>query len=111
VISFHDQINTAQNYELTSNDRLIAALAFNFDRKESDLTVLTRSELEKLATQPGNSNINVIDAEGKDLSHSISQLNEGKRLWKYCIIATLFFLALEILMIKFFNRKTLIPSK
>jgi hypothetical protein len=82
-------------------------VAFNYDRKESDLRVLSKDELEKITSLPGVTNMNVIDAEGKDLSHTISQLNEGKRLWKYCIIASLLFLAIEVLLIRYFHRLTL----
>jgi hypothetical protein len=109
VISVHDQINTAQNYELKTADRLISLISFDYDRKESDLAVLNHDELEKLAAQSG-SNFNVIDKEAKDLSHTITQANEGKRLWKTCIILALLFLAAEILLIRYFNRKSLKPA-
>jgi hypothetical protein len=104
VISVHDQIDLAQNYNLISNDKLIAVIAFNYDRKESDLNTFTKDDLVKKAQQSGNTNINVIDSEGKDLTHSIAQINEGKRLWKYCIIFALLFLAIEILLIRYFQR-------
>ena len=106
VISVHDQVGMAQNYELTASGKLISAVAFNFDRKESDLTVLTKDELEKIAAQSGSTNIHIIDDQGIDLSHKISQLNEGKRLWKYCIIAALIFLGIEILLIRYYNKST-----
>ena len=106
IISIHDQITVAQNYELTSGNKLISEVAFNYDRKESDLSVLSNEELENKASSSGFANINVINAEGIDLSHKISQLNEGKRLWKYFIIAALLFLGIEILLIRYFNRST-----
>lgn len=107
IVSVHDQVNAAQNYELKSGEKVITVKSFNYDRKESDLSCYTVEELEKIATKPGYTNINVINNEGKDLSHSISQLNEGKRLWKYCIIAVLIFLAIEVLLIRFYKRSTL----
>ena len=106
VISVHDQVTIAQNYKLTSDDKFISIISFNYDRKESDLTVLTESELEKKANQSGSANINIIKEEGINLSHKISQLNEGIRLWKYCIIAALIFLGIEILLIRYFNRSS-----
>ena len=81
-------------------------MAFNYDRKESDLSVLSKDELEKKVSLSGFTNINVINSEGIDLSHKISQLNEGKRLWKYFIIAALAFLGIEILLIRYFKRLT-----
>ena len=106
IISIHDQVTVAQNYKLTSGNKLISEVAFNYDRKESDLSVLSNDELEKKASLSGFTNINVINAEGIDLSHKISQLNEGKRLWKYFIIAALVFLGIEILLIRYFKRLT-----
>ncbi len=104
VLSVHDQIKNAENYDLNAGNSLVAVESFNFNRKESDLSVYTASELTELSSKYGNSRINVIETEGKDLSHSIAQLNEGKRLWKYCIILVLAFLAAEILLIRFFRK-------
>lgn len=106
VISVHDQVTVAGNYELFSGEKLISAVSFNYDRKESDLEVLSNDELKEIANRSGISNLNLIDDEGGDLTHKITQLNEGKRLWKYCVIAALIFLAIEILLIRYFNRKT-----
>ncbi len=103
IVTVHDQIIAAQNYDLKSADKTLSVVSFNYDRKESDLSVMKMDELEKLAMQSG-SNFNVIETEGKDLSHSITQLNEGKRLWKTCIILALIFLAAEIILIRYFQK-------
>ena len=100
----HDQIKNAENYDLNAGNALVAVESFNFNRKESDLSVYSPTELTEISSKYGNSKINVIETEGKDLSHSIVQLNEGKRLWKYCIILVLVFLAIEILLIRFFRK-------
>jgi hypothetical protein len=110
IVDVHEQVTTAQNYELTADGKLIAVIPFNYDRKESDLAVLSMDELNKFTALPGITNISVLEAEGKDLSHTISQLNEGKRLWKYCIVAALIFLALETILIRYFHRKTVVAS-
>ena len=104
MASAHDQIKNAENYDLRTNNSIIAVESFNFNRKESDLSIYSTDELTEMSSRLGNSNINVIETEGKDLSHSIAQLNEGKRLWKYCIILVLVFLAIEILLIRFFRK-------
>ncbi len=104
ILSVHDQIKNAENYDLNAGNALVAVETFNFNRKESDLSVYSPSELTEISSKYGNSKINVIETEGKDLSHSIAQLNEGKRLWKYCIILVLVFLAIEILLIRFFRK-------
>lgn len=104
ILSVHDQIKLGENYDLVAANNLINVVSFNFDRKESDLSVNQTSDLENEISKFSNTKMNVIESEGKDLSHSIAQLNEGKRLWKYCIILTLLFLAIEILLIRFFRK-------
>ncbi len=104
ILSVHDQIKNAENYDLNAGTALVAVESFNFNRKESDLSVYSPAELTEFSSKYGNSKINVIETEGKDLSHSIAQLNEGKRLWKYCIILVLVFLAIEILLIRYFRK-------
>lgn len=104
VLSVHDQIKNAENYDLIAGNSVIAIESFNFDRKESDLSVYNSDELTEISTKFGSTKINVVEGEGKDLSHSIAQLNEGKRLWKYCIVLVLLFLAAEILLIRFFRK-------
>ena len=105
ILSVHDQLVKAENYDLLAGNNLISVVSFNYDRKESDLSVYNPSQLEEQIAKYPNSKINVIESEGKDLSHTISQLSEGKRLWKYCIILTLFFLAIEVLLIRFFKKQ------
>ena len=103
-ISVHDQVQQAGNYDLLSTGNLLQVQSFNFDRHESDLSVYSGSELTEMTSKLNAATVNVIESEGKDLSHSIAQLNEGKRLWKYCIILTLIFLGVEILLIRFFQQ-------
>lgn len=104
VLSVHDQIKNAGNYDLKTGSTLVSIISFNYNRKESDLNVYTIDDLEKQTSSLQNSKINIINSEGKDLSHSISQLNDGKRLWKYCVILTLLFLACEVLLIRYFRK-------
>lgn len=103
-MSVHDQIKNAGNYDLKNGSTLVSIISFNYNRKESDLNVYTIDDLEKQTSSLQNSKINIINSEGKDLSHSISQLNDGKRLWKYCVILTLLFLACEVLLIRYFRK-------
>ncbi|MFN8164923.1 MAG: BatA domain-containing protein [Bacteroidia bacterium] len=105
-ISVHDQIRQAGNYELSSGGNVIQVESFNYDRHESDLSVYPPSELGEMVSKANLTSMNVIEAANETISHSIAQLNEGQRLWKYCIILTLVFLAIEILLIRFFRSKT-----
>lgn len=103
VLSIHNQVTKAGNYDVKAGNSVLAVMALNYDRKESDLATLNEDELQSALAGKTNLKAEVIDSEGKDLSHSITQMNEGKRFWKYCVIAALIFLALEIILIRFFK--------
>lgn len=103
TLSIHNQVTKAGNYEVMSGAKQIGLISFNFDRKESDLSVYSSDEIIEQTSKLSSLNSEVINPEGKDLSHTIYQINEGKRYWKYCILAALLFLALEIILIRFYK--------
>ena len=103
VLTLHNQVSKAGNYDVFSGNKLLSVIAFNFDRAESDLTTLTTDEINSLLIGKGKLNAELISPDGKDLSHTVTQLNEGKRLWKYCILFALLFLAIEIILIRFYK--------
>lgn len=99
----HDQIKKSGHYDLfgekkdTSN--LLAAYSFNYSRTESDLSCLDISDIGKFADI---SNIKLIENTTNDLSLTINKINKGTQFWKVCITFALIFLAIEILLLKFF---------
>jgi hypothetical protein len=88
-------------YELTQGPKILARLAFNFDKRESDLKQYTPDELRAL-TQ-GRPNIHVLDtADALAMKKELNNENFGVPLWKYCLILCLIFMLTEILLIRFF---------
>ncbi|MBK8488597.1 MAG: BatA domain-containing protein [Chitinophagales bacterium] len=73
-------------------------IALNYDRRESNLTFYSAKDLEELFNAP---NVRIISNTSQNLATAVSQFNEGKALWKICIILALAFLALEVLLIRF----------
>ncbi|MBP7240293.1 MAG: BatA domain-containing protein [Saprospiraceae bacterium] len=95
LLDVQGQIHESGFYNLMQDDTLVAALAFNYDRKESDLTL---TNLEEMAKMPG---IKVwTDPEESDFTHLIESERQGKLLWKWCIILALMFIGLEIALIR-----------
>jgi hypothetical protein len=77
----------------------MAYLSFNYDRKESDLKTISREDLEQsIKDYP---NVMLIDESIDSLSTYIQQLNKGTALWQYFILLSLIFLILETLLIRF----------
>lgn len=110
LLSVRDQVQSAGNYTLSEGSRLITIQSFNYDRKESNLNCYTGSELEEIISKTGNQKISMIEIEAGQLTHTLTQLEEGTRLWKYFIIFALIFLAIEILLIRFFSQATSKPQ-
>ncbi|RVU02795.1 VWA domain-containing protein [Mucilaginibacter limnophilus] len=94
-----DQLREAGLYDLKKQDSTAAVLAFNDSRAESDMKYLSSSELKNII--PGNDSrvINEKQPAGK----VINETNNGLQLWKLCIILTLIFLAVEILLVRYFK--------
>lgn len=97
-IGVYNQITKAGHYQITQKDKEIAKLAFNYSRKESNPSVISKQELEAFASQ--HKNIEVINAKESSLTQKLNTMNKGTALWKLCLIFALGFLALEILIIK-----------
>jgi hypothetical protein len=98
ILDLKDQIKAAGFYKLTFGDNQIKSLAFNYDRKESDLKVFTEAQLNELLK---NSNINILkNYDDLQLAAVIQQKDKGILLWKWLLWASLLFLLLEILFIR-----------
>ena len=57
-IGVYNQITRAGHYQLTQQEEKIATLAFNYSRKESNPSIISKEELEAFASQ--HKNIEVI---------------------------------------------------
>lgn len=94
-----DQIKSAGHYNLyDSKDKLLAQLAFNYDRKESDLKTIDNSQITQWSNRFDN--IQIVEKDSEQLSAYLDQLNNGKPLWIYCIMLSLLFICFETLLIR-----------
>jgi len=102
TIFVNSDIETAGNYIL-ENDKTKIGLAFNYNRSESELTYLSKGNIDDIIKSTS------INAQYIDLTHgtiqtALNDLNIGEKYWKYCIILALLFLAVEIILIKIFKQ-------
>ena len=94
-----NQINEANHYELKDNKQETKAfLSFNYNRTESDLTLVNEESLRNLSEQQPN--VFFLDTKLDNLSNYLQDLNTGIPLWLSCILLTLFFLLIETLLIR-----------
>lgn len=95
-----DQIKKSGFYNLVKGDSTLAVMAFNDNRMESDMHYANNSDLAGLL---GKQKVNIINSRKDAQSLQVDAKSNSIELWKLCIILALIFLALEILLIKFFN--------
>ncbi|MEJ6981305.1 BatA domain-containing protein [Pedobacter sp. P351] len=97
-----DQIREKGVYQLLKGDSVLSVFAFNDNRSESDLSYLTKSELSKKL--PDNT-LEIFSPGRASIQNAIKAVNNGVQLWKLCLILALVFLAVEILLVRFYKTK------
>ncbi len=102
-LNFVDQIKTAGHYLVKNDNTTLAALAFNYDRKESDLRYYNSQELEDKLESLSLKNASIVKNIESNFSEIFDELQNGKQLWKWCILLALFFIACEVLISRFWK--------
>ncbi len=100
-ILLHNQITNAGNYNLFAGKELVSGVSFNFNRKESDLNCYTAEELKEQFLKKNLNNFNLLEPGAQSLKQSLMEIEQGKKLWKLCIILALLFLSVEGLLLRF----------
>jgi len=99
LLYLSDEVKQTGTYNLQKQDSTIAVLAFNDSRSESDLTYLTPADLAKILPKSGS----ILQAGAGSLKNAVTDINIGLQLWKLCIILALIFLAVEILLVRYYK--------
>ena len=102
IFYIHDNILNAGFYTIASAlDSL--HIAYNYDRKESELEYFTKSEIEQQIHNKGFKNITVWKESGIPVSKAISELYQGIPLWRWFLLIVLLALLLEGVIIRFWK--------
>ena len=97
ILNDNDQIKEAGIYQLQAEQRLIKTMAYNYNRRESDLEI---SNLQGL-----NFPFNLIDNNlSADFTTLIAEKDRGIILWKWCLIFSLVFFAVESLLLRLWKK-------
>ncbi len=92
------QVRDAGWYRLhLQGDSTLAEFAFNYDRKESDLSYKTDETLAE--GLPKNMKVLAENAEA-NFGQVVDEQERGIVLWRWCVIFALLFLALEVLFLR-----------
>jgi len=99
ALDLSGQIKTSGFYDVLLDETLVSVVGMNYDRKESNRALYTESDLKE--NTKNLANFNIIGANQQaDLSTTVTQKDKGITLWKWFVILTLVFLALEILLVR-----------
>lgn len=103
LLQFDEFVKNDGHYLVQSEDSVIAAVAFNYDRKESDLSYFSFGELNERieAVQLKNSQV-IENAEG-NFAEVFDEIQNGKQLWKWFIIMALLMILAEVALIRFWK--------
>ncbi len=104
---FADQIKISGFYELYKNTDLLSVFAFNENRKESLMQFYKQDELEKLFNI---SSKNIFNSNEAPIQKQINVASLGSSFWKLCLVLSIVFLIIEILLIRFFKSQIIKPS-
>ncbi len=90
------------HYALKSNQDSLGWIAFNQAKEESKLATLTEEEL--LSVFGKNTTIYALNAASSAaMNEAIKENYQGKALWKYALLLALFFVMVEIVLLRFWK--------
>jgi hypothetical protein len=97
----HQQVKEAGIYSLIREKQPVAQIAFNYDRKESDLSLYAIPEIERFLNQSQLTHYSLLQDGKLPLSRQLDQIRQGSQFWKLFLILALLFIAIEIAIIRF----------
>lgn len=101
ILRVNNLIKKAGFYTLIDDKKnSLQDFAFNFNRKESDLSCISLDELKSKLSP----NIKIMDLKAEaSLTAMVGEKDQGIILWKWFVVFALIFLALESLIIRFWK--------
>lgn len=102
-IYVHDDMQDAGNYLLSWGSTGVYPLAFNYDRTESYNATLAVTAFEEQLNNRQFTNWSTLQGDTERVAAGASTIEEGKKYWLSLIVWALIFLAMEVLLIKFWR--------
>ena len=99
-LDFSGQIVKDGHYLILSENEIITAMAFNYDRKESVLEYYNRDELKNKLETNQVKNARVVQNPSQNFSEIFDEIQNGKQLWFWFILMALLFIIAEVSLIR-----------
>lgn len=102
-LDFAGQIVSDGHYLIENDGNVIASMAFNYSRQESDLRYFNEEELKNRLEELQLKNAIVVSGIERNFSEVLDELQNGKQLWKLMLLLALFFILCEVLIARFWK--------
>lgn len=102
-IELDKHISTDGQYLVENDGNVLASMAFNYDRKESDLRYFTTSELQDMLELQALKNATIVQRVDRNFAEVFDDLQNGKQLWKLFLLLALFFILAEVIIARFWK--------
>jgi hypothetical protein len=99
----HGQIIQSGHYNIETGDAGNYGVAFNFDRKESEMQCMTSAEIKDALNRLGDKNYYLLQANNTPILQAINDMRKGTTLWKTFVVLALVFLAAEVALLRFWK--------
>ncbi|MCB2377580.1 BatA domain-containing protein [Hymenobacter sp. BT635] len=97
-------------YQVIYNDKVVATLALNIDKAESELAYYSANDLRQLIG-PNRPNVQVYESTtNRSVAAHYKALRVGTPLWRYCLLLALACLLAEVLLLRFVGRPRAVPA-
>jgi hypothetical protein len=97
------QIQTAGFYYIINEQEPVHGLAFNYNRKESEMNFFSTEDLKTYLSGQGLLNFRVLETEKQPFVKTIRDMSQGKQLWRLFVMGALMFLLGEVLLLRFWR--------
>ncbi len=91
-----NNINNPGFYYICADGNTIDAIAYNYNRAESELSFYTADDLQSQIENLNVCSVKTIDKHGEAFVHQVAQAANAIPLWKYFILVALFFAVGEV---------------
>ncbi|MBK9175753.1 MAG: BatA domain-containing protein [Flavobacteriales bacterium] len=100
ALVLHDEELPPGAYALVSGKDTLCMVALNLSRVESALGCFPPDELRSRLDERGLTNYRILTGGTEDLSLRLTELDQGRKLWKWFILFALLFLAAETILLR-----------
>ncbi len=100
LLDMKGSIREAGIYTLNLKDTIISKVAFNFNRKESDLSTMP---IDKIKSTFGATYEVINESDQVEFDRWFKDNQKGKSYWKWFLTGTLLFLMIEALLLRFWK--------